>query len=235
MPMQAVRRTALAMILFGVGVFHFGYGPGAYAEADPVSTGVVVTFPGNADLAAAALEREIPQRVKSRTADDVSTLTSGSPVQQAAPVRLRNRDINPVPTRVAPLKKYRISAIFRQPGPHSGGIHSGLDFAAPTGRQILSVSAGKVIAARAMGGAGNAVIVRMRTGQQVMYGHMSRIGAKSGQKVQPGDVIGRVGSTGNSTGPHLHLQVNQPDGGKAIDPLRMMKMSLQEVKRMGRP
>ncbi|MCH9816534.1 MAG: M23 family metallopeptidase [Actinomycetia bacterium] len=228
MPIQLARRTLLALILVGVAVFHFGYGTGAYA--DPVASGAVVAvaFAPDGDDATADSDVDSPD------ASAVVSRTQGSGVARTKKERLRKRDINPIPARVPPLRKYRISAVFRQPGPHSGGIHSGLDFAAPTGREILAVSGGKVIAARAMGGAGNSVIVRMPNGQHVLYGHMSRIGAKPGQRVQPGDAIGRVGSTGNSTGPHLHLQVNQPNGGEAIDPLRMMKMSLNEVKRMGR-
>ncbi len=135
---------------------------------------------------------------------------------------------------VMPVRNYRISAVFKQAGPHTGGIHGGMDFAAPQGTPIHSVCAGRVVRAEFLGNAGNAVVVRVRGGKELLYGHMVRILTKVGQKVKPGDLLGKVGSTGNSTGPHLHLQVNRPDG-RLQDPAAFLREEIPAIKQMGNP
>lgn len=135
--------------------------------------------------------------------------------------------------RTVPVRRYRISAVFEQPGPHTGGVHGGVDFATKEGRRVVSVSPGKVVEAKWLGNAGLAVVIRMSTGHRVLYGHLSRIDIRKGAIVHVGQQIGLVGSTGNSTGPHLHLQVNRPNG-KAVDPLKALDMDLRQVKRAGR-
>ena len=84
-------------------------------------------------------------------------------------------------------------------------LHAGADLAAPTGTPIMSACTGKVTAAGPSGGYGNLVEVTCGT-VVTRYGHMSRIGATAGAAVKAGDNIGAVGSTGNSTGPHLHFE-----------------------------
>ena len=92
-----------------------------------------------------------------------------------------------------------------------GGIgstnHKGLDIGKPTGTIIRACESGTVTAAGWSGGHGKRVIIDHGDGLVTVYAHMSRIHATKGQKVQRGQVIGEVGSTGNSTGPHLHLEV----------------------------
>lgn len=176
--------------------------------------------------ARAGLEGDAPAPTQT-VAVDVQPPTPAAVTKRAAAKIAR------LPSRVVPLKKYRISAVFRQPGPHTGGVHSGLDFAAPEGRRIVSICPGRVVEAKWLGNAGQAVVVRMKDGKHVLYGHLSRITTRKGARVKPGDELGRVGSTGNSTGPHLHLQVTRPDG-KSIDPLKTLQMRLGEVKRRGR-
>ena len=100
-----------------------------------------------------------------------------------------------------------------------GGIgstnHGGVDLAAPTGTGIASALAGSVTTASWYGGYGNAVVVD--SGDiDIIYGHMSKIGAAVGQQVGKGQKIGEVGSTGNSTGPHLHFEMHQ--NGQKINP-----------------
>jgi len=92
-----------------------------------------------------------------------------------------------------------------------GGIgstnHQGVDIAFPTGTKILACESGKVIHAGWAGGLGKCVIIDHGKGVQTVYGHMSEVVAVKGQMAMRGQVIGQVGSTGNSTGPHLHLGV----------------------------
>jgi len=94
----------------------------------------------------------------------------------------------------------------------SQGIHAnnGVDLAAPTGTPIVAAANGKVIFARVgnNGGYGNMVIISHPNGTETLYGHMSKIASNSGDQVSKGEIIGYVGSTGHSTGPHLHYEVH---------------------------
>ena len=99
-------------------------------------------------------------------------------------------------------------------------MHSGVDYAAPTGTDILAIADGKVVSVGPKGANGNLVILSHPNGMQSLYAHMSRFHRKmkAGVEVKQGEVIGYVGSTGRSTGPHLHLAVK--DGKRGfIDPL----------------
>ncbi|MCP5384864.1 MAG: M23 family metallopeptidase [Altererythrobacter sp.] len=95
-------------------------------------------------------------------------------------------------------------------------MHSGLDFRASHGTPIVAVTDGTISGAGRMGGCGNAVRVNHGGGLQTRYCHMSRIAVRSGQRVSRGQVIGYVGSTGLSTGAHLHYEMYR--NGRAIDP-----------------
>jgi murein DD-endopeptidase MepM/ murein hydrolase activator NlpD len=99
-------------------------------------------------------------------------------------------------------------------------FHAGTDIGAPTGTPILAAAKGQVETADWMGGYGLTVTVNHSSAQQTLYAHMSEILVRPGQWVEPGTVIGRVGSTGNSTGPHLHFEVRHftANGWVAVDP-----------------
>jgi murein DD-endopeptidase MepM/ murein hydrolase activator NlpD len=97
-------------------------------------------------------------------------------------------------------------------------FHAGLDFTAPQGTPIYATAEGRVTTAGNSGnGFGNHVVVDHGFGYETLYGHMVRVKARMGQMVKRGEVIGWVGSTGKSTGPHLHYEVHK--GGKPIDPI----------------
>ena len=122
-------------------------------------------------------------------------------------------------TRQAPMAKgtYRLTARFGQTGGYwSSGIHTGLDFAGPVGTPILAAASGKVVSTGYEGAYGNQVIIDHGDGYQTTYNHLSGIGVSVGDKVSTGDQIGKRGSTGNSTGSHLHFEVTKD--GKFVDP-----------------
>lgn len=102
-------------------------------------------------------------------------------------------------------------------GPRWGTRHTGLDIAAPTGTEIRAVRAGRVEKAGWWGGYGNCVIINHGDGVRTLYAHASRLLVRRGEWVAQGQVIARVGSTGNSTGPHVHFEVRIDDRFK--DPL----------------
>lgn len=97
-------------------------------------------------------------------------------------------------------------------------MHQGMDFAASTGTPIVAPSDGVIVEARRWGGYGNWIRVRHANGLETGYGHLSRFaaGARAGQRVTQGQVIGYVGNTGNSTGPHLHYEMWR--NGQRINP-----------------
>ena len=102
--------------------------------------------------------------------------------------------------------------------PFTGGraFHSGLDFAAPAGTTVLSAAEGVVIFAGQRSGYGKVVEVEHGNGLLTRYAHLSAFLSQKGQKVQTGTPIAKVGSTGRSTGPHLHFEVHRAD--KNLDP-----------------
>jgi murein DD-endopeptidase MepM/ murein hydrolase activator NlpD len=101
-----------------------------------------------------------------------------------------------------------------------GRMHQGIDISASTGTPIRAARAGVVITAGTMGGYGNVVIVSHGGGFSTLYAHQSRLGCREGQEVEPGQVIGYVGSTGHSTGPHLHFETRVD--GVARDPMHYL-------------
>lgn len=101
--------------------------------------------------------------------------------------------------------------------------HLGVDFAAPTGTPVRTVGDGRVRFAGWQRGYGNVVFVEHSKGQTTVYAHLSRIGVRVGQSLSKGDGIGAVGSTGASTGPHLHFEFRV--NGRHQDPLAMVRKS----------
>lgn len=113
----------------------------------------------------------------------------------------------------------RISSYFgwrEQPLPGASTNHKGMDFAAPTGTPIYAAAAGTVTSAGYSGNAGNLIIINHGNGLQTYYMHCHKIYVRAGQKVSKGQNIAIVGTTGNSTGPHLHFQVMS--GGTPVNP-----------------
>jgi len=115
-------------------------------------------------------------------------------------------------TRIASGFGYRIHPIYGIPK-----MHKGLDFTAPQGTPIYATGDGTVAKAGAATGTGNHVVINHGYGYESVYMHMVRIKARVGQRVKRGDVIGWVGSTGASTGPHCHYEVHI--NGRPVDPV----------------
>ena len=119
----------------------------------------------------------------------------------------------------SPLIRAAVTSSFgRRRDPFHGGtgMHSGIDLAAPAGSPILATSDGVVESAGWNGGYGLLVKLRHSDSVETLYGHMSGVAVTAGQSVRRGDILGYVGSTGRSTGPHLHYE--QRVNGAAVRP-----------------
>ncbi|WUS98238.1 M23 family metallopeptidase [Streptomyces sp. NBC_00708] len=122
-----------------------------------------------------------------------------------------------------PTSSYTITSTFGQAGSMwSSGYHTGLDFAAPTGTPIKAIHTGTIKSAGYSGSYGYRTVLELEDGTELWFCHQSSIDVSIGQKVTTGDTIGRVGATGNVTGPHLHLEVHTPDG-TGIDPMAWLR------------
>ncbi len=120
-----------------------------------------------------------------------------------------NKDLN----RIASGFGYRIDPVYK-----TTKLHAGLDFAAPQGTPIYATADGTVsLAGNSGDGYGNHVIINHGYGYETLYGHMVRVKTTVGKAVKRGEIIGYVGSTGKSTGPHCHYEVHK--NGNKIDPI----------------
>ncbi|MEU1476610.1 transglycosylase family protein [Streptomyces sp. NPDC005760] len=106
----------------------------------------------------------------------------------------------------------------------SKGYHTGVDFPVPTGTSVKAVAAGKVVTSGWGGSFGYQVVIRHADGRYTQYAHLSAISVKAGQSVGGGQRIGRSGTTGNSSGPHLHFEVRTGPGfGSDVDPVAYLR------------
>jgi len=105
----------------------------------------------------------------------------------------------------------------------SAELHPGVDFKGATGDPVRVTADGKVVFTGRKSGYGNCIIVQHKNDFQTLYGHLSRINVDDGQQVKTGDVIGKVGSTGRTTGPHLHYEVRK--NGKPINPVKFLTLN----------
>lgn len=167
---------------------------------------------------ARAQEREVRSVDASRTQREVATIRvpDGSPTttEQRAAATTGERWLIPVrEPRVTSRFGPRIDPITGAPG----RMHRGIDYGHPTGTPVLATASGTVLLAGwCDSGTGNCVVIEHSNGWRSQYFHLSAVHARAGGRVEQGEVIGEIGSTGRSTGPHLHFQIGPPGG--ALDP-----------------
>lgn len=120
-----------------------------------------------------------------------------------------------------PIKDGKITTPYGKKGKHwSKGYHTGVDFAVPTGTPVYAAADGKIVNAN-WGKSYGTQAVQSVQGGFVIYAHLSSLAVKPGQDVKKGDLIGKSGNTGNSTGPHLHFEYRDNirwSAGKDLDP-----------------
>jgi murein DD-endopeptidase MepM/ murein hydrolase activator NlpD len=155
----------------------------------------------------AAARHELRTQVRAQTAAEAATVATAERTADAA-ARLRWLDaFHP------PVTKARVTSEF---GPRWGRQHEGIDFGADVGVPVHAVARGTVSVAGYNNGLGYHVRLTLDNGHVVSYGHLSRILVEEGDRVHAGDLVGRVGNSGSSTGAHLHLEVWVDD--EPVDP-----------------
>ncbi|MFD9502933.1 peptidoglycan DD-metalloendopeptidase family protein [Streptomyces sp. NPDC060035] len=118
----------------------------------------------------------------------------------------------------------RTGTPYHQAGSWSSGYHTGVDFPVPTGTSVKAVASGKVVSAGWAGAYGYEIVIRHSDGRYSQYAHLSSLHVREGQQVGSGQRIARSGSTGNSTGPHLHFEIRTGPGyGSDVDPLAYLR------------
>lgn len=189
---------------------------------------------GESVVATSSLEEERAELVSRDSARDALANASSEKLTEAAEAQAEERstELGKLARRaqthadelkskqwVLPLRagSYRISEGFGEGFSWRGYGHTGLDFATPSGSPVFAVASGTVIAAQYAGGCGYMVELRLEDGTELKYCHNSSLATSVGAQVTVGDVIAYSGSTGHSTGPHVHLEVH-PGGGDAVDP-----------------
>jgi murein DD-endopeptidase MepM/ murein hydrolase activator NlpD len=135
---------------------------------------------------------------------------------EAAPARVGKR-VTLLPRAVLPVEGYRLTGEFGDVSGLWSTVHTGLDFATGEGSTIHAVESGVVVSVGYDGAYGNKTVLLLDDGTELWFCHQSSVVVSVGDRVAAGDVIGYVGSTGNVTGPHLHLEV-RPHGGDPVDP-----------------
>jgi murein DD-endopeptidase MepM/ murein hydrolase activator NlpD len=138
-----------------------------------------------------------------------------APAKRKAPAR---------PAWVKPMASYHLTSCYEYRTDPYPQFHRGIDFANAAGTRIQSVHSGKVIMAGDAGdGYGNKVVVNHRNGTYALYGHASRVAVKVGQSVVAGQTVAYEGSTGDSTGPHLHFEIWKGSEWNRVNPAKFLR------------
>ncbi|NLU69191.1 transglycosylase family protein [Streptomyces sp. HNM0574] len=182
------------------------------------------TVGGNPDVIIPGQKLSLSAKAESGVAPQggaEKTAKTEKPAKKAAPRQESNAS-----GFVAPVDSGTSTPYGASGGSWSSGSHTGVDFSASSGTPVKAVTSGTVVNAGDGGAYGNQVVIRHDDGKFSQYGHLTSSSVQVGQKVDAGDRIGLSGSTGNSTGPHLHFEIRTgPDYGSDIDPVQYLKQN----------
>ncbi|MFI5674349.1 transglycosylase family protein [Streptomyces cellulosae] len=200
----------------------------AIADAQRVRGGWQGLYTANRKTIGTDPDLIVPGQRLSLRGQDAPTTTShasrSTPARTSPEPRHTEKKAAKSGSLVAPVSAATGTA-YRQAGSSwSKGYHTGVDFPVPTGTSVKAVGAGTVVSAGWEGSFGYQVVIRHSDGRYSQYAHLSAISVKSGQSVGAGQRIGRSGSTGNSSGPHLHFEVRTGPGfGTDVDPVAYLR------------
>ncbi|MEU9609413.1 M23 family metallopeptidase [Streptomyces sp. NPDC048057] len=218
-PRPAVLRTR-------AGILAAGFGATAV-----LGTGAAFAVEATTSTPAQAVEAKAPEAKPAAAKPEakVETKPAAAPAAPAAPAPKAAPKAVAAPSWVKPLDSYVLSATYGKAGGMWTSNHSGQDFAVPTGTSVKSIGAGTVVKAGGNGAGdgpayGNAVVIKHNNGMYSQYAHLNSVGVSVGQSVKAGQEIAKSGNTGNSSGPHLHMEIrNTANYGSAVDPVSFLR------------
>ncbi|MGW5736619.1 MULTISPECIES: murein hydrolase activator EnvC family protein [Streptomyces] len=189
----------------------------------------------SADRAKRALDRRnatltrLKRTIESKLASAQWTLQDEADRSVAAgkcrgAVRLDQPESHSTRAWTSPVETYELSAGFDSAGERWSHRHTGQDFAVGIGAPVRAVGAGRVVSVSCGGGFGIEVVVEHKGGYYTQYAHLAAVTVDQGERVDPGQWVGQAGTTGNSTGPHLHFEVRlTPYLGSGVDPVAWLE------------
>ncbi|MFF2025340.1 peptidoglycan DD-metalloendopeptidase family protein [Streptomyces sp. NPDC058171] len=215
------------------------------SNPDLITPGLKLTLGGKAAATATAPKPAAPQAAAPKAAEPKPAAPQAAQPEQAAPAapavpklaapKAAAPKAVPVaaqaPAATASAGGYTLPVASGVGTPYrasgsmwSSGYHTGVDFSVPSGTPLKAVGPGTVVSAGWAGAYGNQVVIQLADGKYAQYAHLSQLGVSAGQSVSGGQQIGTAGSTGNSTGPHLHFEIRtSPAYGSDIDPLSYLR------------
>ncbi|WFB11642.1 M23 family metallopeptidase [Streptomyces sp. LX-29] len=209
------------------------HSPEPKSEARKVATSVQAQADNQrkgaeAEKKAAADRAKGDEAAKKASRSEARTEVKAAPAPAPAPAAPAPAPA-PAPDWVKPVDNYVVGATYGKAGSMWTSTHSGQDLVVPTGTPVKAVHSGTVVKAGPNGGGdgpayGNAVVIRHDNGTYTQYAHNSVLKVSVGQTVATGQVIALSGSTGNSSGPHLHFEVRTtPNYGSSVEPLGFLR------------
>ncbi|MCX4983977.1 M23 family metallopeptidase [Streptomyces sp. NBC_00572] len=238
-PSRMARRSvgiAGAATLAGAGVIGTLASPALAADTDNRSvedTGLIKVITEDSlaeriDAQAAAQEQEafeVAAKAKAKAEAKRKAEARAKEIREAEQRAAREAERRRLNSFQLPVEGTYVSTGYQTSGSlWSSGSHSGIDFHASYGSSVVSVGSGTVVEAGWGGAYGNNIVIRMNDGTYTQYGHLSSIGVYVGQSVEPGQRIGISGSSGNSTGPHLHFEARTTsEYGSDVNPISYLR------------
>ncbi|WP_432104040.1 transglycosylase family protein [Streptomyces sp. bgisy091] len=194
--------------------------PGQRLTLDVAGAPVAAPKPAAAPRPKASKPRTPRQSAPPKATEKQAPRTT-APEQKAKPAA--KKASKPGTGLTAPVSA-RTGTPYHQSGSWASGYHTGVDFPVPTGTSVKAVNSGTVVSAGWAGAYGYEIVIRHGDGRYSQYAHLSSLHVRAGQQVTGGQRIARSGSTGNSTGPHLHFEIRTGPGyGSDVDPLAYLR------------
>ncbi|MEV6116959.1 M23 family metallopeptidase [Streptomyces sp. NPDC052109] len=200
--------------------------PAFAAENSAEQTGLVPVVSVGDDIAEQIDAQAIAQRrAAEQKAAEEAAAKRAREIREAKARAAREAERRRLNAFVAPVADSYVSTGYKASSSlWSSGSHTGIDFHAAGGTPVHAVGSGTVVSTGWGGAYGNQIVIRMADGMYTQYGHLSSIAVTVGEQVTPGRRIGLSGSTGNTTGPHLHFEARTtPDYGSDVDPVAYLR------------
>jgi murein DD-endopeptidase MepM/ murein hydrolase activator NlpD len=225
-PTQTVLRRRAAVLAAGMGAsVALGTGVALAASGSPAQQGDVFAV-RTADSLSQTLRTQAESQQKEAVTKAAEAAVQKRAADKAAADRAKRAAAVNAPSPagwIKPVDHYTKGSSFGISGTHWSNKHSGQDFTVPAGIPVKAVHTGTVVTAGWGGAYGNNVVIKHGEGAYTHYAHLSKINVRVGQAVNTGQEIGKSGSTGNSTGPHLHFETRTaPVYGHAVEPVTFM-------------